>query len=728
MNPIDTPRPTAAPQRAAQLVAVLSLALATGCGDANQTATGAPTDIYVVERSDMRITVRESGEIKALRETRVRSQVEGQATIIYLIPEGTTVQTGDKLAELDASELEDREANQAISVSRAKANLVASQKDLEILGKELAVLEGSARSKLEIAQLELEKFMGSLPREKEASSATSAEGGGDVIPAAAANSGPSEDSGGPSVSSTDLSELGITADQIGTNHETLARLRNLVAGTKFRNLDETLVELLGAENLDRDMGDMAQQVLNQIDKIRLARADLKLKEDTLGHSSRLAGKGYITRNELDRHQLDYDSQRSRVTLAWNELDLLINYGLRSSFIDLQLKVNNAEIEVDKTLASNEARRAREEESLKADEQEYNLAKDRLDNLREQIANAVITAPNPGLVVYSDVGDGRRSSEVVEEGMSVRQRQTLIILPDTTTMIAELKVPESDIDKIIKGQYASVFIDSAPEQAFPARVSRVSPLADSGSRWSNNNKKVYKTEVTLDGGTDVLRPSMSATVEILIGVVKDVINVPLPAVRREGAVHYVWKVTRGDPIPVRVEIGRSNVSHVEITSGLEVGDRVYMSRPTGVTIPEFDQPTASQNAPPPPSAEEVRASREDNERGPDSEDGGTRRRGATSPAFTEYLALLRSKLPQFKEKLEGSAAFRNLRDPEISAAVEADPELKAARDKMMEGFQGMRGRRGGDREGGGREGGGREGGGRGNRGGGERGDGERGGNE
>ena len=100
--------------------------------------------------------------------------------------------------------------------------------------------------------------------------------------------------------------------------------------------------------LQRDMGEMANKILQQADTIRLAMADLKVKEDTAAHSRRLAEKQFITRNELERDELAYQSQASKVTIAWNDLELLINYTLQRDKIEFKQNLENAELELDYT--------------------------------------------------------------------------------------------------------------------------------------------------------------------------------------------------------------------------------------------------------------------------------------------------------------------------------------------------------------------------------------------
>src|SRR5262245_26712826 len=70
------------------------------------------------------------------------------------------VQKGDKLIELDVSELVEKRASQAISVSKADAMLTQATKEKEILAKELTTKHNTAASNLKIAEMELEKLLG----------------------------------------------------------------------------------------------------------------------------------------------------------------------------------------------------------------------------------------------------------------------------------------------------------------------------------------------------------------------------------------------------------------------------------------------------------------------------------------------------------------------------------------------------------------------------------------
>ena len=88
---------------------------------------------FVVRRGPLTISVTERGTIKARDQEILKSEVEGQTTIIYLISEGTRVKQGDLLVELDASRLQDDKVDQLIKVQNAEAAFIRAQEDLAVV-------------------------------------------------------------------------------------------------------------------------------------------------------------------------------------------------------------------------------------------------------------------------------------------------------------------------------------------------------------------------------------------------------------------------------------------------------------------------------------------------------------------------------------------------------------------------------------------------------------------
>lgn len=94
---------------------------------------------YIVKKQKLVITVVERGDLKSAQNTDVINEVEGQTTILWILPEGSRVQEGDKVCELDSAALRDNLVNQEIATKRAEADFENAKKTREVA--EIAVQE-----------------------------------------------------------------------------------------------------------------------------------------------------------------------------------------------------------------------------------------------------------------------------------------------------------------------------------------------------------------------------------------------------------------------------------------------------------------------------------------------------------------------------------------------------------------------------------------------------------
>ncbi|MHC4616744.1 MAG: efflux RND transporter periplasmic adaptor subunit [Planctomycetota bacterium] len=111
---------------------------------------GSPSNhaTFAVKRGPLRISVTESGTIKAREQVILKSEVEGRTSILWLIPEGTRVKQGELLVELDGSQLVDNRIDQQIIVQNAEAAFIGARENL-------AVVDNQAQSDIDLAELTL---------------------------------------------------------------------------------------------------------------------------------------------------------------------------------------------------------------------------------------------------------------------------------------------------------------------------------------------------------------------------------------------------------------------------------------------------------------------------------------------------------------------------------------------------------------------------------------------
>lgn len=114
-------------------VAALAVLVATGSGlwwwvQHRGADNGANFLLHTVQPSDFELTITERGEVESYDVTEVRSLVKSKNTagtsILRIVPEGTQVNQGDFLVQLDSSALDADRMTQQIAVNNAQATVV----------------------------------------------------------------------------------------------------------------------------------------------------------------------------------------------------------------------------------------------------------------------------------------------------------------------------------------------------------------------------------------------------------------------------------------------------------------------------------------------------------------------------------------------------------------------------------------------------------------------------
>ncbi len=223
-----------------------------------------------------------------------------------------------------------------------------------------------------------------------------------------------------------------------------------------------------------------------------------------------------------------------------------------------------------------------------DSKQYQLdsAKEKLEELREQLRNCVVVAPSPGLVVYYsslESGNRRNDGQPPQVGTELYPNEPVMILPDTTQMIATVKVSEALSGLIKPGQRATVTSDAMPHQPIMGEVLSIGVLAESGG-WRDPNRRDYTVRVLLENGADLgLKPAMRCRANIYVDRVEDSLHVPVQAVFRNGPLAYVYVPQDGGYAQRKVAIGRASELYIEIKDGVNEGDLVLLYEPANKEI-------------------------------------------------------------------------------------------------------------------------------------------------
>ena len=195
----------------------------------------------------------------------------------------------------------------------------------------------------------------------------------------------------------------------------------------------------------------------------------------------------------------------------------------------------------------------------------------LDNTQDNYDNYTITAPISGQVIAKNYKVG----DTIERNSS--SSTTVATIYDLSALTFEMSIDELDVLNVEVGQKVEVTADALEGQAFTGTVTNVSLE----SAYSNG-VTTYPVTVTMDEMGDLL-PGMNVDGVIILDEAQDVLAVPSGALMRGNQVYVKDdSVTeRQGPVPagfraVEVETGVISDSYVEIKSGLEEGDVVYVA--------------------------------------------------------------------------------------------------------------------------------------------------------
>jgi HlyD family secretion protein len=294
--------------------------------------------------------------------------------------------------------------------------------------------------------------------------------------------------------------------------------------------------------------------------------------------------------------------------------------IRQREADLQLAETNVErsrslferqLLPKQTLDDNEARYQAALAQLDLARAQTTQSKARLDELRINLANTVITSPVNGFVAKRNV----------DPGAFVSQQAPVADVVDITRVRLVANVVEKDLKELQSGNSASVEVDAFPGEKFTGRIARVSPVLDPATRTA-------PIEIEIPNSEFRLKPGMYARVGITTQAKKEALVLPASAVVDLGGRRGVFQLQNDVAVFRTVQVGTEQGSVVEILAGLNEGDQVIS---TGAGALRDGDRVALAGSGQPGQASDGSGST-GRGGGPDvrGEDGGSQGQGAVAP--------------------------------------------------------------------------------------------------
>ena len=212
------------------------------------------------------------------------------------------------------------------------------------------------------------------------------------------------------------------------------------------------------------------------------------------------------------------------------------------------------------------------------------AQDSLARTQDSLEDYTITSPIEGTVIEKNYkeGDNYDPSTASSSGASA----FMAVIYDMSRLTFDINVSEMDVVKVKVGQKVTFTADALDSQSFTGVVEKVNI-----NGTTQNGNTSYPVTVTVDGnGSELadqgLLPGMSVSASIIVEEVGSVLCIPVDAVQRgeapyvlvpgAGALDESGNLADFTKLERReVTLGRNNDEFIEILSGLEEGETVFI---------------------------------------------------------------------------------------------------------------------------------------------------------
>jgi multidrug resistance efflux pump len=209
-----------------------------------------------------------------------------------------------------------------------------------------------------------------------------------------------------------------------------------------------------------------------------------------------------------------------------------------------------------------------EESSQADVRVLRIARDKaareVEVAERSLQQLALVAPRPGIAI---VGRAPNDDRPLQVGDNIWVGFRVASIPDLSSMEVVAFLPEVDEGRVLKGQEARIILETDLDRCFRGRIEEVAAVAQD-ARFAGGFKVRVSIEET---DSKVMRPGLSARVEVVRRTFKDALVVPRQAIARSerGAA-----VRRGGA-DVDVKLATCLPLECVVESGLKEGERVAL---------------------------------------------------------------------------------------------------------------------------------------------------------
>ncbi|MBB1291304.1 MULTISPECIES: efflux RND transporter periplasmic adaptor subunit [unclassified Pseudoalteromonas] len=284
------------------------------------------------------------------------------------------------------------------------------------------------------------------------------------------------------------------------------------------------------------------------------------------------------KKQLENAQNKELIKEQELTLSVAEMKMNYDKAKRKAEIVDQSRseVERKKSQIDFTIANNDLTLAKSKQTFQQQSKELNLKmvqskvarlQSEVDGYLQDIERLKVKAPIDGLVIYKTNYEGEKSSI----GESVQFGQPVIELAVLKNMQVKAQIDEPDSGKIAPGQTVKITIDGSSELVVSGKIKSLGRVFREKSY--QDKRRIVDAIVSIDNiDTSVIRPGLTARLEITTARLPQVLSIPLTSLQYDQQGPYVTTTENNKQF---IEISHFTDNLAVVKSGLQLGDEVKL---------------------------------------------------------------------------------------------------------------------------------------------------------
>jgi HlyD family secretion protein len=390
----------------------------------------------------------------------------------------------------------------------------------------------------------------------------------------------------------EVSDVQVTAVKRGTFLEELTEQGTVKAVNSISISAPAISSRYGAMKLARIVQDGEEvekgDTIMIFDPSEIKRAIIQAEQQLEIAKAEYVKLKSVQQSEIE--DLEADLELARISQEISKINFeTAGYEPEATKKEIKLKLESATIALNRTQEQIENKKVIHREDLLQKSLTIKQLTSTLADANSSMNNLFVVSPANGIAIKEMNWNTGQKWAVGDQPYSGSR---IIELPDLSEMMAEVKINEVDVSKVLPSQKVEIRPDAYSDSVFTGKIESIANLAQ--NKDYKSKIKIFPVQIRIEGQSKTLLPGLTVSCKIIVSEIPDVLYIPLESLFNEQGMDYVY-IKSGSGFKRRdIKTGAINTDYAIVTEGLDENDLIALSNPFLKKEELMEKQTAGNN--------------------------------------------------------------------------------------------------------------------------------------